>query len=54
MKKSLKNEIVELLILAVIGLGFVAMLALADHKEKELGISGCSSERILHNNCNKH
>lgn len=52
MKKSLKNELIELLILAAVGLGFFALLAIADHKEKELGISGCSSERILHNNCN--
>jgi len=51
MKKSLKNEIVEILILSVVGFGFFAMLALADHKEKQLGISGCSSERILNNNC---
>ena len=49
--QSKNNPIVEFIICALIGAGFVGMLLLADKLEKDAGISGCSSETILEGRC---
>lgn len=47
MSKSIKEELIEALIIFAISLGFFAMLAIADQKENDLKISGRSSESLL-------
>lgn len=46
-----QSPIIEFLICAMIGAGFVGMLILADKLERDAGISGCSSENILEGRC---